>query len=98
MRIIKCDSCGNVISSFDVYARLHYKVHIKVETKTGRESIKKIVRSADFCSFDCYKKFSVELEPMVKQEQSIPKFKCDMCDRVFYSQSALKIHKSLTHV
>jgi hypothetical protein len=60
MRIIKCDVCGKEISALEVYARLSYKVPIKVQTKTGKEIIRKVARSADFCSIECYKKFRID--------------------------------------
>jgi hypothetical protein len=101
MRVIKCDVCGKEISSLDVYARLNYKTSIKTVTKTGRETIRKISRSADFCSLECFKKFNVEAEPIVTQPEQATRqaaaFSCDVCGKPFKGEAALKIHRKLAH-
>jgi DNA-directed RNA polymerase subunit N (RpoN/RPB10) len=60
VRTIRCDVCGKEISSQEVYARLTYKTEVKSKTKTGKVTVKKITRSADFCSKECYDKFKPE--------------------------------------
>jgi len=67
VRIIKCDVCGKELNPMTVYARLTYKIPIKVTTKSGKETIRIVTRNADFCSYECFKKFHVGIEAEVKQ-------------------------------
>jgi predicted nucleic acid-binding Zn ribbon protein len=60
VRTIKCDVCGKEIAPQEVFARLTYKIRVESKTKTGKVTIKKISRSADFCSRECYNKFELE--------------------------------------
>jgi 5-methylcytosine-specific restriction endonuclease McrA len=101
LRIIKCDVCGREVNAVDVYARLSYKTDIKVTTKTGKETIRRVTRNADFCSIDCFKKFNIEAEPVVHIEQTVQPttqtFTCDVCGKQFKDEISLKIHKKLAH-
>jgi hypothetical protein len=108
VRIIRCDVCGKEVNATEVYARLTYKVAIKTVTKAGKETIRKVARSADFCSGDCYKMFNIEAEPVVASTQEPaqevvrvvhPKlpFVCNECGKSFPSEVGLKIHKRMVH-
>lgn len=103
VRKIICDVCGKEITSgTDVYARLFYKTDIKVTTKTGRETVRRVTRSVDLCSVECYKKFNIEAEPTVQpvQQASTPAsstYSCDICEKTFDSEFKLKLHKSMSH-
>jgi hypothetical protein len=103
VRKIICDVCGKEIASgTDVYARLFYKVNLLVTTKTGRETIRRVVRSVDLCSVECYKKFNIEAESTVQpvQQASTPAssaYSCDACGKTFDSEFKLKLHKSMSH-
>jgi len=88
VRKIICDVCGKEIASgADVYARLSYKTDIKVTTKTGKETVRRVTRSVDLCSAGCYKKFNIEAEPTVQpvQQASTPAsstYSCDRCEEL----------------
>lgn len=96
VRRISCDICGREIpSGSDVWARLTYRLILKTKTASGRETFKKVTRTADFCSPECFKKF--KLEPEAEMIGQLMKFKCELCGKTFPSETGLKIHKRLMH-
>lgn len=95
-RKIICDVCGREMpSGLEVWARLRYRTVLKGRTAKGRETVKKIVRSVDLCSPDCFRKFRVEPEAEVLGE--VFKHRCESCGRAFPSERALKIHRTKAH-
>jgi predicted nucleic acid-binding Zn ribbon protein len=62
VRIIKCDVCGKEIPSGGVFARVTYKVDVETTTKTGKVKIKRITRTADLCSSECFERFTSMVE------------------------------------
>jgi 5-methylcytosine-specific restriction endonuclease McrA len=95
-RKILCDVCGREIpSGNDVWARLTYRLVLKSKTATGRETVKKVTRTADFCSPDCFRRF--RLEPEADLYAEALKYKCDICGRAYPTELGLNMHKKLSH-
>ena len=113
VRKIYCDVCGKEIpDAREIFARITYKTEVETKTKTGRISIRKVTRTADICSPDCYKLFDILGGDSVvktevkaeKEEAEVPaanptpsEFKCGICGKEFKTFAALKAHEKLAH-